>query len=722
MGEKKVKPPKLPAGAPKELKDFLACKVMEVDLDPANAGWIPRPELVPEGLAPTVTPTATGPNAVSVSVGWGFVAITLPVTLANGQLQVDASNMPGKQSVDDWVKSFNDSLKANNRELSGLELRNGKIHLTKRVIPPRAEETAATPAVVPPAPAVTTPPANDAKPQQDSTDDSKLKPGCLIGIILALVLLLGASLVYMLRDDSDSSDTSASSSSASTSSVAPLDEGLLCARLEILQAVLDEFGVDDPCEIDPEDFWDACEEAFMPCFTGLQPLIAVSPFVGITHDGSVPDAVTGQTGPSQVTHLARNLMRLLDEFATIEVTSQCGNNMINGVAMLALDEVTPVQHPLFNFGPCRASVYYNNSLFRQLIASYDFTVDASTPLALEPSIDGITVPRENTLHAAGTTLGLLAGRPFDPACTWFTADSSLLTLAECLADRFVFNAGRDDARVAAFGAAFVNPLGMWAPTPEQMTPFGPSRLFGPGTLFPCGPGHFGYTACAPNEATVETSSFVAGTVAMSSRLDQLPEGTLIEVGYEEYWARLLRAQNSWTFTSSEGDDSQTRAILRGNAVTFMIPYDEPTATDLTYSVKVGDSTGEVAQPAQPILGIVTSTQGPETPVDFFQKLSASFASGDLTFALDRLHPLVLEAFPGDACANELALRVTPDQIMVDSVGETGPWTWELPDGRSVEVPDATTVWIRLPGATEPVDAHIVNIDREYHWFTTCDQR
>ena len=124
-----------------------------------------------------------------------------------------------------------------------------------------------------------------------------------------------------------------------------------------------------------------------------------------------------------------------------------------------------------------------------------------------------------------------------------------------------------------------------------------------------------------------------------------------------------------------------------------------------------------------MLGLVTSTQGPETPGDFFEKLSTSIASGDLTYALERLHPLVLEAFPGDVCRTELSLRVTPDyKITVNTVRDTAPWEWELPDGRSFDVEAATTVSIVLPGNTEPVDGHIVNIDRKYYWFTVCDGR
>lgn len=711
MGEKKVKPPKLPAGAPKELKDFIACKRMEVDLDPAQAGWIPKPELVPDGLAPTVTPTVTGTNAVSVAVGWGFVALTLPVSVADGQLQVDATNMPGKQAIDDWVKSLNGSLKSHGKELATLELKDDKIHLTKRPIA---------------APAAETPPATDTPKEEGNADAAKttLKPGCLIGILVAAVLFLGAGIGFLLtRGDDEAAGTKATTTSAApTTTEEPIDEALICARLEVLQQVLDDFGVDDPCEIDPDDFWEACED-YMPCFTGGVPLIVISPLVGVTHDGSIPDTVTGEAAPSQAEHLVQVVGPLADATTSIDVTSACGNHEVNGQSPFLATGVTSIKHPLRRFGDCFASVYYRTATSKQLLGSYTYIVSDAVVAAGPPVIDGITIPTDTSLNAAGTTLGLLGGKPLDLGCTWYSALGGSQSLAQCVTDRWAFNAAVNDPRIASFGAGWVNPLGVAAPSAEDMAPFGASRLFGPGTLFPCGPGHFGYTACAKNEAIVGTSSFIAGTVSWTSRLDELPVGSYVQVDVDEYWLRLLRDENSWKLTSSEGDDSQARAILRGNAVTFMLPYAEPAAPDLTYTVTVGDDTAEVAQAPQPVLGVVTSTQGPETPSDFIEKLSASFASGDLTYALERLHPLVLNAFPGDVCSTELSLRVAQDyKITINSVGETATWKWELPDGRSFDVESATTVSIVLPGTTDAVDAHIVNIDRKYYWFTICDGR
>ena len=732
MGDK-VKPPKLPPKAPKELSKFLDCKLMEVDLDPTQAGWIPKPGFVPDGLAPSVTVTPNGANSVTVAVGWGYLSLTLPVTVSGGQLQVDATNLPGKQGIDDWVKSFNDFLKENGYDLAGLEIKNGKIHLTKRLIPatqpstttpppttPKTETPKATPTPTP-TPQTTPTPA----PGEGGSGKAKVPGGCVLFILMALILLFGATVAYFVTRDDDGNTSSNAKpptvDSGSTTTLEPLNEALICARLEVVQHVLDDFGATDPCEIDPLDFWEACYD-YMPCFNSLIPLITLSSTVGISHNGSVADAENGQTGPSQAEHLVLPIGPLFDLGAWIDAVSRCGSNTITGRSNLMPTGSTSIKHPLYNFGQCSTDLWYQGASIRQLLGSYDFNVTGTPVDPVEPVTTGITVPTETSLNAVGTTLGLLGGKALDPACTWYTANSAALRFDQCH-DYWSFNAAYNDPRVVSYGAGFINPLGTASPTQDQITSFGASRLFGKGTYFPCGPGNLGYTACPTGQADVQTSFFIAGTVSMSQRLDEVPDGTYVQVGAEDYWLRLLRIGNTWTLTSSEGDDSQGRAILRGNAITFMMPFNEPAAPDLTYTVSVGDSTGAIDQPPQPVLGRLTSTQGPETPSDFFAKLSNSISSGDLTYALGRLHPLVIQAFSADLCSTELSLRVTPNYLItVDSVGETAPWKWELPDGRSFDVEEATTVTIRLPDVADPVEAHIVNIDQDYYWFTICDAR
>ncbi|MDP1795293.1 MAG: hypothetical protein Q8K63_14240, partial [Acidimicrobiales bacterium] len=155
MAAKKAKPPKLPDSAPQDLKDFVACARLDLQLDPARTDWLPRPPGVPDAVAPsvTVTPSSTpgATNAVDVAVGWGFVSIHLPVSVVEGTLRIDTADLPDlgglKSNIDNWTTSINNWMRANGKELSGLDLRNGKVHLTKRATTtqPPATGAATTP-------------------------------------------------------------------------------------------------------------------------------------------------------------------------------------------------------------------------------------------------------------------------------------------------------------------------------------------------------------------------------------------------------------------------------------------------------------------------------------------------------------------------------------------------------------------------------------------------
>ena len=116
-------------------------------------------------------------------------------------------------------------------------------------------------------------------------------------------MFLGSGIAFLaLRDDGGSQTSSDSqpptADSGSPTTLKPINVGLVCAIRELVIQALEDFGVDDLCEIDPEDFWDWCDEEFMPCYVGRTPLIKLNYLPGISHDGSVPDADTGQVGPS----------------------------------------------------------------------------------------------------------------------------------------------------------------------------------------------------------------------------------------------------------------------------------------------------------------------------------------------------------------------------------------------------------------------------------------
>ena len=81
---------------------------------------------------------------------------------------------------------------------------------------------------------------------------------------------------------------------------------------------------------------------------------------------------------------------------------------------------------------------------------------------------------------------------------------------------------------------------------------------------------------------------------------------------------------------------------------------------------------------------------------------------------------MLAAYSAEECAAALAGRAGPGyEITVDAVGGTGPWTYAPPVGGSYPQANATTVTIRLNGAGEPQDGHLVQLDGEWRWFTVC---
>jgi hypothetical protein len=219
------------------------------------------------------------------------------------------------------------------------------------------------------------------------------------------------------------------------------------------------------------------------------------------------------------------------------------------------------------------------------------------------------------------------------------------------------------------------------------------------------------------------------------------------VGGRTYAATQTEA--GWGLEAS-GGGTRARALLRNDSLTFVIPRDELPDGGLSYqwSNTVDDKT--VTQPVVPVTGLITTptvprdvdnpavppppsaespevdTTEPAEPAEsldsFYEQLSASVAAGDVGFALDRLHPAVFEAYPTE-CPAALESFADPD-LLIEFVADNGPepWTWELSDGRSIDVPDAVSVTLRLSGrgqeGTEST-AHVALIDGRYRWFTFC---
>jgi len=159
-------------------------------------------------------------------------------------------------------------------------------------------------------------------------------------------------------------------------------------------------------------------------------------------------------------------------------------------------------------------------------------------------------------------------------------------------------------------------------------------------------------------------------------------------------------------------------------MTFVMPQAELPNGDVTYFATLDGADGLVTQPEARIVGVITTPGdapgSAETPQSFFGELSQSIATGNLTFAITRLHPNVIEAFGVEACTAALQSRVAPGYaIAVDAVGAAGPWTYSVPDGRTWDHPQAQSVTVRVPGTDEPAEAHLVLVDGTYRWFTIC---
>ncbi|TPW16178.1 MAG: hypothetical protein FD127_271, partial [Acidimicrobiaceae bacterium] len=706
----KPKPPKLPDNAPQEVKDFIACTRLVAELDLAQVGWLPRPPGVPEAMAPTAEAASTGTNSAEVKVGWGFVSLTLPVSVTAGQLAVDTTNIPTmggmKSGIDNWVKRFNDTLKSNGKELAGLEVLNGKVRLTKRVIGAAIPSTSA-PATSPPA---TSPPATSptaptpTTPTPTTTTPTEPKPdgnGCLIGIIATFVLLIGGSAAayFALRDGGDTS-TSVSAppnlivtTTAAPSPVVPVPPTAagpgttLDSSAE--KSVCAEFGASaGPSQFPPADFWRACEPAVLPCFQGGVPFVGMGGDVVITHNGSVPDAVTQQAGPSQ----AGFPFIFAGGFApgsTIELVSTCGAFRHTGRSA-GLVPGTPfvttiVNHPLRQFGPCNVEsvvLIHPNGGITELPASLwgddgSYTVTGDEVQVSADDFDDFTLPSTASFVAAGTVLNTMANTPAgalangadEPGCFWYFApDDVALTqrmndACSVNARYWVFAAASGDPSLVAHGAGYINPLGSNGQPAADLDAFRHTPLFA-NTIFPCGPGQVGLTICPRGDPALDAGGFVAVSMALAAPLGLEPDDRSVEV----------------SFAAAGGP-----TYRRDDSLTLVVPQFELPDGPLSYVLTLGSDGTSVSQLAAPVLGVFTSpmavdpdapppAEAPEaeTPEQFFAALSDSITTGNIDFALQRLHPVVLEAFPGDACTDNLSTRDDSLTLVVPQ--------FELPDG------------------------------------------
>jgi hypothetical protein len=186
-------PPALPEGVPADLRDFIECKSASVTLPLGKIEWLPVP-----GADVTLAPGAT-PDSATINIDLGFVSIALPISVVDGQLNVDSTALPDMladagTALKDWVRELNDWFASKGRRLGRPTIKDGVVTLVKEAIPP-AGVAQPPPPVPPPTPPPQGGPAQPPPPAgQPNAGESG---GCLKWLGLALVLALGAGVAYI---------------------------------------------------------------------------------------------------------------------------------------------------------------------------------------------------------------------------------------------------------------------------------------------------------------------------------------------------------------------------------------------------------------------------------------------------------------------------------------------------------------------------------------------
>ena len=137
-----LEPPPLPAGAPRDLVEFVQGDRERVELRAGRAAWLPSPPLLGSSLGrflrPTVTiePAGSADEAV-VAVGWSRVRLRLRARTVDGTLAVEP--VPPRiallggvyAGVDSWVAQLNRWLAANGWRLRRPQIAPGRLVLLK---------------------------------------------------------------------------------------------------------------------------------------------------------------------------------------------------------------------------------------------------------------------------------------------------------------------------------------------------------------------------------------------------------------------------------------------------------------------------------------------------------------------------------------------------------------------------------------------------------------
>ena len=170
------------------------------------------------------------------------------------------------------------------------------------------------------------------------------------------------------------------------------------------------------------------------------------------------------------------------------------------------------------------------------------------------------------------------------------------------------------------------------------------------------------------------------------------------------------------------------AVLLGVVLLFTSGGDDGDA-EAAEEVATTEPAATTSEPETTSSSTETTTGTTEPPdagagvEEFFAAWTAAIRTGDETFLIAALHPLVPERYGAAACQTYLAGLALPamatEVLAVDDTTET--WAWAT-DGLSTDVPDALGVQLRRTedGATfVEAEIHLARVGDDLRWFTDC---
>lgn len=121
----------LPKDAPADLRAFLNCTGATLTLKNGKQQWLS--DALPPGLSPEVSITP-GPGATgTLTIGSGYLSLSLPMSIVNGQLNVDASGLPDALGapLTNQFDNLNAWFKKNGKQFGNPTFAKGQVTLAK---------------------------------------------------------------------------------------------------------------------------------------------------------------------------------------------------------------------------------------------------------------------------------------------------------------------------------------------------------------------------------------------------------------------------------------------------------------------------------------------------------------------------------------------------------------------------------------------------------------